>query len=270
MAAAIVAAGVILPGMPAAKAAEVLRVASAQTITVADPVVGPGQYLKVTTDAAYFAGESDANGTVTGYIAPSTTEVWMPSDNTENWVQRVTAKPATDFYGDGAQDAAQRDWESTLASGIVQVTHAANGRFIELRELGGDVDLGDLPDAPREALTYLRATTDPSDEGVLHFAAELLRDGTMSAPQRAVLYEAIALLPSIRITQDTAVLDGRTGTAFSVEPTGAHDRLEIIIDPATGRYIGEREVTTTAMGAVPAGTTVSYSAVDTQVVSSAP
>lgn len=90
------------------------------------------------------------------------------------------------------------------------------------------------------------------------------------ASKRAVLFEAIALLPRIQITHDTAVHDGRTGTAFSVEPTDDRDRLEIIMDPATGRYIGEREVTTTAMGAVPPGTKVSYTAVETHVVDSAP
>ncbi|AWB89009.1 hypothetical protein C2138_05145 [Salinibacterium hongtaonis] len=275
VAAAIIAASVVLPGAgPAAHAAEVLRAASEQTVEAADPIIAAGQYLKVTTEAAYFAGESDANGNITGYLAPSTTEVWVPGDNAQNWVQRVTSRPATEFFGQGAKEAAQRDWESALARGVVQVTRAANGEFVEVRELGGEVDLGDLPDTPPAALAYLRSGSgsgsDTSDEAALGFAAQLLWEGTMTASQRAVLYEAIALLPSIRITHDTAVLDGRTGTAFSVEPTGAHDRLEIIIDPATGRYIGERQVTTTAMGAVPAGTTVSYTAVKTQVVNSAP
>src|SRR6185312_13222172 len=53
---AFVAADIIVPGRhggATAEAAEVLNAAAASTITTADPMVGPGQYLKIDTTAVY-------------------------------------------------------------------------------------------------------------------------------------------------------------------------------------------------------------------------
>lgn len=267
---ALVVVSVVVPGRATAQAAEILRQAADQTITTSDPVVETGEFLKITTDAAYLAYESAADGNLTAYLSPSITEVWVPAGTGDDWVQRVTAERATAFYGGSARAAAERDWKSTVAGGVVRTTRAANGEFVEVHELGGEVDLGDLPDSPQAALNYLHSGADPTDAGALAFAAQLLRDGTMKAAERAVLYDALALLPGIRITDDTAVLDGRTGVAFSLDPVGVLDRQEIIIDPTTGQFIGERELATADQGAVPAGTSVAYTAVTVEVVNSAP
>ena len=269
-AALVVASAIVIPGASSAEAAEALRSAADVTITSSDPVIPAGGYLKITTDAAYLAYESDDTGSLTAYLSPSVTEVWVPGDDEEDWVQRVTAEPATTFYGDAARAAADRDWAATQSAGVVRETTAADGEFVEVTELGGEVDRGPLPDTPQAVLDYLHSTPDSSDEGALSFAAELLRTGTMTADERAVLYEALALLPGIRVADDEAVLDGRTGIAFSLEPDGALNRMEIVIDPATGLFIGERMVSTTDQDAIPAGTDIEYTAVTTEVVTTAP
>ena len=46
--------------------------------------------------------------------------------------------------------------------------------------------------------------------------------------------------------------------------------MDIIIDPATGLLIGEREVTLTAGETFPAGTATAWTSVQTSVVNSAP
>lgn len=270
VAAIAITAVVVGPGVSQAEAAEALRNVADVTITTSDPVVGPEQFLKVTTEAAYLAYESDADGYYTAYLSPSVTEVFIPSDPEEQWVQRVTAEPATAFYGDASRAAAQRDWAETVRGGIVRVTRDAEGDFVHAAELGGDLTDIPMPENPDQALAFLheRPYGDGTDIGALSYAAQLLREGTMNANERSTLYRALALLPGIRITDGNAVLDGRTGIAFSLDADV--NTPEIIVDPDTGLFIGERSLTVAATGAIPAGTEEEYTAVTTTVVNEAP
>jgi len=269
-AAVAVTAVVMWPTSDSATAAEALRSAADVSITTSDPLVGPGQYLKVTTEAAYLAYESDADGQLSAYLSPSTTETYIPYESGQDWVQKVTAEPATEFYGEASRAAAQRDWEETVRGGVVRVARAADDDFAQSEELGGEIADVPLPDTPEQTLVFLHEGPygDGTDDGALAYAAQLLREGTMPASQRSVLYRALALLPGIRITDGNAVLDGRTGIAFSLDADpGAR---EIIVDPTTGLFIGERTLTAIATGAVPAGTEQEYTAVSTTVVDQAP
>ena len=54
------------------------------------------------------------------------------------------------------------------------------------------------------------------------------------------------------------------GTAIGIDD--GQFRRDIIIDPGTGTFIGEREVLTDDLDGAPEGTTMSYSAVRTTVV----
>ena len=78
-------------------------------------------------------------------------------------------------------------------------------------------------------------------------------------------------MPGIIVAADTVVLDGATGTAFAVFD---HDRAaksqELLIDPATGRYLGERLMLSEADGHVPAGVPLELTAVSTSVADTAP
>jgi len=269
-AAIAITAVVTWPATDSATAAEALRDAADVTITTSDPFVGPGQYLKVTTEAAYLAYEHDADDQLNAYLAPSTREVFIPADPGQDWVRRLTAQPATAFYGEASHAAAQRDWKETVRGGVVRVVRAADGGFEQADELGGEIADVPLPETPEQTLTFLHELPygDGTDDGALAYAAQLLRDGTMPASQRSVLYRALALLPGIRITDGNAVLDGRTGIAFSLDADPG--TREIIVDPTTGLFIGERTLSAAAIGAVPAGTEQSYTAVSTTVVDTAP
>jgi hypothetical protein len=70
------------------------------------------------------------------------------------------------------------------------------------------------------------------DAELVVYVADARRSGLVPAPVRAVLCQALALLPHLTITQRVANLAGRTGVA-------------------TGEYIGERTVRLTAQ---PGGT----------------
>jgi hypothetical protein len=99
---------------------------------------------------------------------------------------------------------------------------------------------------------------------MLSHAAEMLHTGLVPAGLRAAFYRMLGMVPGLRITEQVANLDGREGIAFGV--ARGDRRLDVIIDPATGQYIGEREVTLKGFGGVPAGTVQEYTSVEVAVV----
>ncbi len=93
--------------------------------------------------------------------------------------------------------------------------------------------------------------------------SDFLRTGLVPADLRATVYEAIAGLPDVVVTDDQASLDGRHGTAIGLggRQRSDSDRREVIIDPATGAYLGERTLQTRRIGSIPAGSVVDSVAV---------
>ncbi|MFB9334981.1 CU044_5270 family protein, partial [Actinoplanes octamycinicus] len=123
--------------------------------------------------------------------------------------------------------------------------------------------LAGLPRDPERLFDRLRDDTDghgrDPDQEVLVYAADALRSGLVPADLRSALYRALAHLPTLRITERFATLDGRTGTALGIDAAG--EQQEIVIDPATGAFIGERTRRTEATGSLPAGTVIHSSSV---------
>jgi hypothetical protein len=84
--------------------------------------------------------------------------------------------------------------------------------------------------------------------------AFMLIDGMLQTVQppevQAALYQALAKIPGVMVTQGVTDAAGRRGVAFSraaaIEGPGSSGwlRLEIILDPSTHRYLGARHVVT--------------------------
>jgi len=109
------------------------------------------------------------------------------------------------------------------------------------------------------------------DENVWKRMTELLSTGGIPADLRAALYKVMALVPGVKIIDSEANLDGRTGVALGrTDAARPSTSLEVIIDPNTGLLIGERHVSLLKDGVVPAGTTTSWTSVETNVVDFAP
>jgi hypothetical protein len=103
--------------------------------------------------------------------------------------------------------------------------------------------LAEWPRDPQKLYDLMAAdpsvTAKPLFGGVLAIAAELLKTGTVPADLKEAIYRAVALVPDLKVTEQVANLDGRTGVALGREPDGTF-RTEIIVDPATGEFIGQR------------------------------
>ena len=89
-------------------------------------------------------------------------------------------------------------------------------------------------------------------------------DALLRPELRSALYRALATLPGITRQSGTTDLDGRTGIAISRTSDGA--RFDLILDPASSRVIGVRQVLVEAERGVPAGTVQVLSSTDQRIV----
>lgn len=255
-------------------AAAVLSDAAVTTIATSDPVVGAGQFLVVKTTAVNGPIDGEVNGRQGFYLAKVNETLYIPHNTKDVWTW-VRSKPATyQTFGSDSAYVAKMQQEGILAeSGSApDVLTAAGGAFYESPARYTRETLAALPRDAHQLLNYIyRVTlgTGPSADGeALVYIADTLRSGLVPADLRASFYQAAALIPGVTVTDKQATLDGRTGIAIGRFESKNQTRQDIIIDPATGLMIGEREV---SFGDdVPAGTVTDWSAIETSVANSAP
>jgi RNA polymerase sigma-70 factor (ECF subfamily) len=254
---------------PAAAAA--LSDAAAATIKTSDPVVGAGQYLKVSTQAVYSVEGDDGTGHGAAYLATQDGQIYVPADHNDDWVWVRAASTVAQTFGPASERAAAA--VTNRVSTTPEVIRAAKGAWYNGKPTAGSFD--GLPRDPQQLLNYIyrvTAGTGVSPDGeALVFIADTLRTGVVPAELRAALYKAAAGIPGVAITDHAATLDGRSGIAFGRDE-GNGVRQEIIIDPGTGLLIGEREVLLRdgVLPGVPAGESMGWTTVTTTVVDSAP
>jgi RNA polymerase sigma-70 factor (ECF subfamily) len=98
----------------------------------------------------------------------------------------------------------------------------------------------------------------------------LLVNGVIPADLRGALLKAAAMIPGIEIVDDSAVLDGRRGTAIGKTSADGSLRTDLILDATTGRVIGERTIQLNASNGIPADTEVESSSITLSVVDTVP
>ncbi|MEC3982780.1 CU044_5270 family protein, partial [Amycolatopsis sp. H20-H5] len=222
------------------------------------------------------------------------TQTWQPSDFNGQWLLK-TAPTGNRKWLIGDEQALRTFTQKTELHQDVDLSvywpsgewRAAKGKFpgLAMSFVGREADewgtptkqqLDGLPRDPQKLYDLMAAdpsvTAKPAFGGVLDIATRLLKTGTVPADLKESLYRAVAKIPDLRVTEQVANLDGRTGVALGVDPGDRTLRIEIIIDPATGEFIGQRftqlkpyENDPTSAGVKP-GTVTSSSSVKTTIV----
>jgi len=251
-------------------AADVLHNAALAAIENSDPVVGPGQFLRVATTAVYSATAETEDLVRASYLFITEDELYIPADREDDWVWSRHPSATYQTFGPDSEAVAEATGDERLGLQD-ELLQAPAGGFYGGKTGGGYGDLDALPRDPVQLLNHIHLVTvgqgQSPDDAALVFITDRLQTGVVPADLRAAFYNAAALIPGVTITENQATLDGRTGIALGRDEG---DRQEIIIDPDTGMYIGERRVTLSGFDDIPAGTVVSWSAVTTTVVDSAP
>ncbi|WP_185751172.1 CU044_5270 family protein [Arthrobacter sp. 31Y] len=276
--AALVAVDVIGPtgwrGAATAQAAQVLNDAAQTTIQNADPVVNPGQYLKIQSSNLWGSTTVDENGRQFQWLDTENMTMYIPANRTDEWVWERSGRIPTVFFDEASKEYATN---GQLGTPIGETLRAVNGGFYGPPDQSGFPSTNYLDTLPRDPYLLLNNIFKKTlghgqsvDGQALVFIADLLRTGMVPADLRAALYKAAALIPGVTVTDAQATLNGRVGVAIGRVEEASHSRQDIIIDPTTGLLIGEREVLTQAQGALPAGTATTLTTIETTVSDTAP
>lgn len=267
---------------PVASAAAQLNAAAAR-IDPTDEPIAPGQYRYVVWHSWELSNrmltvDGDLD-TQIRFLEERVVETWLPADNPEDCTKR---------YGNtGAYRWLAGDERRAKEAGVVppalvggEATKACEGAYGP-SPIGGQLldpprgwwagpsveFLASLPRDPAQLLDRLRADTmhdrNPDYRALFLISATLL-SGMVPADLRAALYQAIALFPGLEVTEQFANLDGQKGTAFGLSQAGT--RLDVIVDPATGQFIGQRQVDEVGASDVPPGTALRYTSMTNPVV----
>ncbi|RKT57869.1 CU044_5270 family protein [Saccharothrix australiensis] len=273
-----------VPAMALLSAHEVLNNA-ADAIKTVDPQLAPGQYRYIDEHAWYERGTQfgvpvDApDQTVKGfsYSKEVRREVWIPQDQSGEWLEKRSWLPGVKWLGGNVPRSEAP--EPTAIDTDTGERRGKCGNFFP--DSGGAKSCGDptdwnnpafyanLPRDPQALVEYLRESTahrGSTPAVMFHWGVEILRAGLMPADLRASWYRALAQLDGVRVYEAAATLDGRTGTAIGIEDE--KERRDLIVDPATGEFIGERTVAGPKphYAWVEPGTVTSSSSITTKVV----
>jgi hypothetical protein len=283
----IVVADVVRPSGPGAtaEAAEVLNNAAAATIRTSDPVVGPGQYLKIETTSLTGGGMQAADGSDISWQETTGGQVYVPADREGEWVwnreDRVPLESSSEAAKAAAAEIRKRNASSLWPEGQprpVGIQRAPGGAFYGNAPtviIGTPLkEAGSLPKDPQALLDIIYDRTkgagkSPEAEAFVTIA-DGLRTGVVPAELRAALYKAAALIPGVTVGDRQATVDGRTGIAIGIASPDGVARQDIIIDPVSGLVIGEQDVLLKDYPGSPAGTVSTWTSVKTSVVDSAP
>ncbi|MGM1065166.1 CU044_5270 family protein [Saccharothrix sp. Mg75] len=258
---------------------------AADAITAVDQPLAPGQYRYVAAHewnqrgVAVGTPVGEPNPTPAGYdyLVESRTETWIPHDITQEWLNRRTPLEGAKFLGGSVPRS-----EAPLPEPDVTAKGERRGKCGDFfpnaqpRKVCGDPRDWDNPDFytglprdPQALAQWLRDATahrGGAPTAAFHWAVQLLHTGLVPADLRAALYRALATLDGVAVTDGNVNLDGRVGVAVAVESPNEH--RELIVDPATGDFIGERTVAGPEPHSpwIAPGTVTGYSAITTKVV----
>jgi len=282
VAAALIVTGVVVPsgggssGGASAQAAGFLKSAAVATIETSDPVVGPGQFLRIETTQV--SGVSDGTREAPMFQLAATDALYIPKNRADTWVWERHNLPSVGFFnaaGKAAAELSDADPDRFSDSDLNGVLREKAGAFYGSPPQTEQV-FDELSRDPETLRDYFydeyRGGSSSIDEDVWVRITDLLVYGQVPADLRAALYQTLAVVPGVTIIENDATLDGRSGVALGyTEPArGSIWRDEIIIDPRSGLVIGDRAVTLNDWDDIPAGTTLSWSTVYTSVVDGTP
>lgn len=253
------------PQVAMVEVAQTLNTAADAQIRALDEPVPAGSYRYIATHSI-----ATSYGPGVAVLFGTRDERWVPADPTGEWfLLRTDTGERTPLLGNDEQvKHAGLDIRSNpeRLSGRCGAFYPDSG---DLCTATGNWQgptatfIAELPRDPRQLYDRLRADIkghgqDP-DQEILIYVADALRSGLLPTDLRAALYRALTYLPTLQITERAATLDRHTGTALGITATG--EQREIVIDPATGAFIGERQRLAEDRDGIPAGTIIGSSTV---------
>ncbi|MEA5365015.1 CU044_5270 family protein [Amycolatopsis sp., V23-08] len=246
------------PGAPPAgpdvrlmSATEVLTKAADLSVGAVDQPLAPGQFRYVVEHTWVTSGVR-LNGT-TGYtyLWEQQIQRWIPADEHDVWQENRKILSTGKFLGGTVPqaqapepeitDTDQGQWQGRCGDFFPASKPAKT--CDDPADWDGPAFYATLPRDPAQLYAKLQDLTKVrgSTPAVLfHYGIEILRSGMMPASLRPAWYRALAMIPGIQVLAAETNLDGRAGVALGLDDR--HELTQLIIDPVTGQFIGERTI----------------------------
>ncbi|WP_020391613.1 CU044_5270 family protein [Kribbella catacumbae] len=247
--------------------------AAADHVVAKDPVIPPGKYrYRVSHAWNYGMTETSPNKGVS-YLEESLIETWIPADRSQEWMERGVQTGNRKLISGTQQEL--EFVNRLMADSKPEVRRAKCGDFYlnegeqPCARAGSWQDptpewAAGLPRDPKALYQRLKKDSPRNSRGeteLLVYAADALRTGDVPADVRSALYRALGYLDHLEVSDRAANLAGKTGIAYGSDD--GTERQEIIIDPRTGDFIGERDVVTSGKDR---GRVIGFSSVATSIV----
>jgi hypothetical protein len=239
---AAVATGAVLAGQvvgvgdrpPAstAQAAEILRGAAAQAQRRPTVQVRGDEFIYVESIAT--SASLDASGGGAATLESRQRRIWLSADGTHDGLIRTRPE---DGSGDWTEQSLPGCRDGVLAvrkgNETVQTTCEPTPGYH-----------GDLPTDPGAMLSYLRGrggSKNGPDQDAFTAAGDLIREAYLAPPVLAAVFEAVGRIPGVTVAGNVTDEAGRAGVVLTRDEVQG-SRAELIFDPKTYEYLGERVV----------------------------
>lgn len=267
-------------------AAAILERAADVTIQTSDPVVGPGQYLRITTVERAWGmpivinehpddpppaviDESPpvgSDGLPILFESLRTQHMWIPHDRTDTWVFDEESHGLRNISVDAAKyNTGEKHHLWTSKGGASTNWH----EHTKYQDAGWYASLPRDPKALLAELLKDAHTYAPVEhyEALSEAVTPVLTSGLAPADLRAALFRALAKEPQVQIVDGLTHVDGRPAVALRMGYA-----QEMLFDRATGQYIGNQSRSTDfpVIPGVDADDPTSITLVRTDVVDDAP
>ena len=252
------AGGTSEPKIARLSAVEVLNRAADVSVGAVDQPLKPGQFRYIVEHTWVQRTQEQgtpggAPGTAQGYtyLWEQQIQRWIPADETDTWQETRKILDTSKFLGGTAPQAQdpvlpvtttdQGQWQGRCGNFFPKAKPPK--KCGDSSDWESPAFYAQLPRDPDQLYAFLADLTKgrgSTPSVMFHYGIEILRSGLMPAELRAQWYRALAKIPGIKVLDAQANLDGRVGVALGLDDQ--HELRQLIIDPATGQFIGERSI----------------------------
>jgi hypothetical protein len=231
----------------------------------------PDQFILYKSLTMYTMGGANATGGETRYLYRTDRQIWSSVDGKHDgaiWWKYLPPRP---YPGWPLPARALSDVGKTMLLPALACMSAGTPEWAR-RDYPY---LKSLPTDAKGMLAAIRRSTlqpSPSDLQVWRAVGSMLTESYLPPAQRAAVFRAAKLIPGVTLVRGARDAADRTGLAVARVDEQAGVRSEIIFDPTTYLYLGEREfVVDAAKAAAPVGSQISATAeLSVTVVDTAP
>jgi hypothetical protein len=248
------------PPAASAQAAEILRLAAVAAERQPTLTAGPSQFIYVKSVETTASMTSGRGGRVTSvHMLTNLREIWNSASGTRNGLLRQQPRSGT------APGRPTGPWQTIPLPGchdgqpevVAGAATAMPGRCVPQR-----ADRTGLPTSAGAMLAYLYRTSHgqnpPAVEAFIN-AGDLIRESYVRPSALAALFAAAAQLPGVSVAHHAVNAAGQRGVAVQQTFRGISEQL--IFNPRTYAFIGERMVAVGASSGLRVGTILDSTAI---------